>query len=262
MNCQAVQNKILALPDPREVPEPLRAHVAGCGACQAWARQAARLEGLLEHLPVPPAPAGKKAALVEELSRPAEPVRPAARPFYRRNAALVGGLAAALLVAVAGWRMFGGKNDPRPEVATPGTPEHPLLKKLVQRDVAMAKADTPAKRLQALGGLADDLSAEARGLALVASPQELNDFVIWYGKAKDGLVAQADRLTNKTAFAMTPAERKAQFAALAEKLGETAAAVDRSAGQASPEAKRALQKIADAARDGQTKLTALANTGV
>ena len=46
MNCQAVQNKIIDLPDPRQLPPALLAHVVGCAACQTWARQAARLNVL------------------------------------------------------------------------------------------------------------------------------------------------------------------------------------------------------------------------
>ena len=37
MNCQAIQNRILALPDPRHIPEPLREHVLACAVCLAWA---------------------------------------------------------------------------------------------------------------------------------------------------------------------------------------------------------------------------------
>ena len=160
MNCQAVQNKILALPDPRHVPDPLRAHVAGCAACRAWAEQAARLEGLLERLPVPPALAGKKTALVEDLTRrpAAEPLatparREAASPwreFLRRNGTLVGGLAAAILVAFGAWRLY-PKNDPKPELVK-STPEHPLLKKVVQWDVALAKAGAESSISQPRSG--------------------------------------------------------------------------------------------------------------
>jgi len=268
MNCQVVQNKILALPDPRLIPDPLRAHVAGCAACQAWAKQAARLEALLEQLPTPLAPADKKDALIDDLAR-GRPIitRPAATParpsehresrvltFLRRNAALVGGLAAAVLVALGAWALFHG-NGPKPETAQP-LPDDPFLKKVVQRDLAMAKADTPAKRLQVLGGLADDLSAQARALARVASPDELKDLARWYDKVvKDALMKQAENMNRQVA--MTPAEREAQFKSLAEKLGETAAETDKLVGEVPPEAKPALQKIADSARDGQQKLKKL-----
>jgi hypothetical protein len=260
MNCQAVQNKILALPDPRQVPEQLRAHVVGCGACRAWAEHAARTEGLLEQLPVPPAPADKKSALIAELTRGtvvAEPApqREPLRDFLRRNATLVGGLAAALLLAVGWWLSVGGG---RKDVATPqAPPKDPFLEKVVQRDVALANADTPAKKLQALGGLADDLSAEARGLARIASPDELKDIARWYDRVvKDGLVKRAETLTNSVA--MTPAERKAEFEALARRLGTAADEVKKMTGEVSPDAKPALERIADTARDGQKKLTELA----
>ena len=68
MTCQDVQNKILILPDPRRVPEPLREHLDGCPACLAWWKQAAWLERLLEQLPAPPPPADKKSALIDELT--------------------------------------------------------------------------------------------------------------------------------------------------------------------------------------------------
>jgi hypothetical protein len=262
MNCQTVQNKILALPDPRLIPDPLRDHVAGCAACQAWARQAARLEALVEQLPAPAAPAGKKVALVGDLTRPGPAVaRPLAEParsgdsvlhFLRRNAALVGGLAAAVLVALGGWLYW--TRSPKPDMAQP-TPEDPFLKKMVERDVALAKADTPAKRLQVLGGMADDLSAQARGLSRVASADELRDLARWYDKVvKDALVKQAEKLPP---LAMPEAERQAQFKALADKLGDTAADADKMMGDVPPDAKPALQKIADSAREGQKKLMAL-----
>ena len=70
MNCQSFQNRVLTLPDPRQLPEPLVEHSNGCAACAAWWRSAARLEGLLAVLPVPPAPADKKNALLDELAGP------------------------------------------------------------------------------------------------------------------------------------------------------------------------------------------------
>src|SRR5262245_46825700 len=163
MNCQAVQNKILYLPDPRLIPDPLRQHVAGCAACQAWAKQAARLEALLEQLPTPLAPADKKDALIGDLTSPRPIItRPRTAPasgtkpepresrvltFLRRNATVIAGLAAAVLVAVGIWA-FLPKNGPKPETAQ--TPEDPFLKKIVQHDVALAKATKPVERLRIL----------------------------------------------------------------------------------------------------------------
>jgi hypothetical protein len=262
MNCQVVQNKILALPDPRLIPDSLRQHVAGCPACQAWAKQAARLEALLEQLPTPLAPADKKDAMIGDLTSPRPIItRPPATPaprreprespvltFLRRNAAVVGGLAAAVLVAVGVWWLF-PKNGPKPETVMP---EDPFLKRIVQRDLQLAKAATPAERLRALGGLADDLSAQARGLARVAGANELNDLARWYDKAvKDGVVNQVEKLP---VHAMPPEEEQKLRQELAAKLGETAAEVDKLLGEVPPEAKPALQRIADSARDGQKQL--------
>lgn len=263
MTCQTVQNKILALPDPRFIPDPLREHVAGCAACQGWAQQAARLEGLLEQLPAPPASADRKAALVSQLTG-GEPIitRPLARPtaprefhaieFLRRNATLIGGLAAAVLVALGVWALV-PKNGPKPEMAS--MPDDPFLKKMVQRDLALAKADTPSRRLQVLGGMADDLSAQARNLARVASPDELREIADWYDKVvKNAIVKQAEKMQDVT---LPPAEAKSRaetFNALTKQLGDAANETDKLLGSVPPEAKPALQKIVNAARDGQKTL--------
>ena len=265
MNCQVIQNKILALPDPRLVPEPLLAHVAGCAACQEWAKQAARLEGLLEQLPAPPAPADRKTVLVGKLVRgeplTTQPLATPAQPretvlvFLQRNAATVGGLAAAVLLALGVWAFF-PKSGPKPEMAS--IPDDPFLKKMVQRDLALAKADTPAKRLQVLSEMADDLSVQARALARVASPDELRDLARWYDKVvKDAIVKQAENLP---IHAIDQTERQKEFKALADRLGETAAETDKLLGAVPPDAKPALQKIADAARDGQKKLKSTITT--
>lgn len=260
MNCQTVQNAILALPDPRRVPESLRVHVAGCAGCRVWAERVGRLESLLEQLPTPPAPLDKKNALIAELAagpiitRPlASPARKssALREFFQRNGTLLGALAAGLLVAVGGWWAFSGKGNPQ-VAAVEGTPKHPFLDKVVQRDVALAKADGPAKKLQILGGLAEDLSGEARALSRIASPEELQDVARWFDRVvKSGIVKQAEKIPPQ---AMTPTELKAQFTDLANKLNATANEVERAMGEVPPESKPALQRIVDVARDGQKKL--------
>src|SRR5262245_55441701 len=140
MNCQAVQNKILALPDPRRVPDSLREHVVKCDACRVWAEQVGRLESLLERLPVPPPPADKKTAMVAELHREPATTEPAVatrdevgspfRRFLKENSTLVGGLAAAIVVAFAAWWLY-PKNGPKPDMVQ-STPEYPLLKNMTQ----------------------------------------------------------------------------------------------------------------------------------
>ena len=264
MNCQAVQNQILALPDPRELPPALRAHVLGCAACQAWARQAARLEGLLEQLPVPPAPAEKKESLLGELMA-ADPVirpmaTPATRPGYglvaanvlRRNATYVGGLAAAVLVAVGIYSVWPTKTH---TAAPQLVHKHPLLEKLVARDVALARAGTTTKKLEELNGMADDIATDTRGMARLASGAELKQMAGWYEKVViEGMVPQAQKLPTE----MPTAEKTRLLDALAAKLDADAVEAEKVARESPPDAQPALKRMADAAREGKTKLRAAA----
>ncbi len=267
MNCSTVRNAILALPDPRSVPDPLGEHLAACAACRLWAEQVARLETLLERLPVPPPPTDKKSALVASLTgqRPVEslasPLAPSparsSAPWSRfggRYATLVGALAAAVLLAWGAWLFWPGpgpKSD-RTEV----TPEHPFLKAIARRNVALARTESPREKFQTLAGLTEDLSAEAVALARVASPEDLKDIARWFDRVvRDGLIRQAERMPE---HALTAAERHAEFAALARKLADTAARTEGAAVEVAPEARTALERIRDSARFGEKKLTELA----
>lgn len=262
MNCQAVQNKILALPDPRHVTEALRDHLVGCIGCREWARQVARLEGLLTQLPVPPAPADKKDELIEQLTRPEPliihpvtvPVREGYAPrvgrFLQRNASVVGSLAAALLVALGGWWLL-THNGTRPGTPT-ATPKDPFVEKLVQRDIALAKATTAEQKLQVLGGLADDLASQTRTLARVANPNDLQELAGLFEKVvKNGLENQVANLPVHNPAAVK--QKQELCSALARQLGDMAAEAEKMTGEVPPEAKPALQKIADSAREGQKK---------
>jgi hypothetical protein len=263
MNCQAVQNQILALPDPRELSPALREHVLGCAACQAWARKAARLEAILERMPVPVAPGEKKEALLGDLMQ-AEPViqpmaTPATRPsfglvavkFLRRNATYVGGLAAAVLVAVGVYSLWPNRQQPqKPEVVQ----KHPLLDKMVARDVALARADSPAKRLEVLSGMADDLATDTRGMARLASGAELRQMTGWYDKVvKDGMVAQAKELQNRP-HEMTATDRAKLFDSLATKLDADANEAEKLSREAPQDAQPALKRMAETAREGGKSL--------
>jgi hypothetical protein len=264
MNCQSVQNRILALPDPRQVPDNLRAHLDACPDCLRWWNQAARLEALLEQLPAPPAPGEKKEALIDELTAagpvikriPALERRSAPSPLVallRRNWKPLAGLAAGVLVVLGGWWALRPGNNGNMVQATP---PHPLLAKVVQWEVALTKADTPAKRLEGLGGLADTLQLEALNLARVASGDELNDLAGWYEKVvKNGIV---ERAVNMPEHALTRTEREALLSGLANKLAEAGQEVERVAREAPPQSQPALKRIADSARDGQKKLRQLA----
>ena len=274
MNCQAVQNQILALPDPRELPAALRGHVAACADCRAWARQAARLNSLVAQLSVPPAPNGKKEALLGDLMQ-AEPVirpmpAPAARPgygdlaarFLRRNAAYVGGLAAAVLVALGLYSVFGGSGQSQRADDVAKREDHPLLRKIVAGNRALARAETPARKLDELGSLAGTVSDETRGMARIASGAELKEMAGWYESyVKTGMVAQAREIRERP-LGMTEAEKARLLESHAAKLAADAAASEKLVGEAPPDAHAALKKMAEAAREGEKSLRAAARGGI
>jgi hypothetical protein len=257
MNCQSVQNKILSLTDPRRLPESLRSHVDECPACVAWYANAVRLERYLEILPAPPAPADKKSALIDELTADGPVIKSVPKiarrpsPIQWRHVAV---LAASVMVTVGGWWVV--TRPPTKTNEQAAAPKHPLLDKMVQRNKSLSRAETPGKRLEVLGDMADDLHAETRSLARVASPEELNDLARWFDKVvHTGIVRQAGQMAP---HAMTAAEKAALFDQLAGKLFEAGAEAEKVSREAPPASQPALKKIADTARDGQKKLRALA----
>ncbi len=263
MTCDAVRNRILALADPRDVPDALRGHVAGCAACERWWHGVARLEGLLERLPAPPA-AAAKAALLGDLAaarpaarrRPAEVAPEGGSP--RKTGRYLAALAASVAVVGGVWVFTRG---PGQVAIIPTPPKHALLESVVQRDLALARAGTPAEKLAALGGLADDLHAETRDLARVAPADDLKKLALWYDDVvQKGLVRQAERVA-ATPHAMTPADRVALFTGLAARLSDAGAEADRLSNEVPPGATGPLKRMAATARDGQQKLRQLAAGG-
>ena len=262
MNCDAIRTQVLELPDPRRVPDALRAHLAGCPMCRAWAAEAGRLEGLLARLPVPPAPGDLKTALVDELTA-AGPIirrlpvvpRPAGRSLLTRPVLMyAGGLAAAVLVAVGGWLAFrgGGQGD-----TVKAGPRHPLLDKLVQRNVALTKADAPSERLAILGGMADDVAGEARAVARVAEAGELADLSDMFRKAvAGGVVKQAEAVAD--APGLRPEERAAALTAAELKLKMVADDLAQVAEESPPHAQPVLRGIVGTAREGEKQVQGIA----
>lgn len=268
MNCQAVQNQILMLPDPRELSPALREHVRACAACQEWAQHAARLETMLERLPAPPAPEQKKEMMIGELMQ-ADPViypmpKLATQPSYgllavrflRRNVAYAGGLAAAILVAVGVYSWLARPSTVQPEIVK--VEKYPLLEKMVAHDIALTRAKTSVDRLEILNRMADDLSANTRDMARIASGPELKQMAGWYDKTvTTGMMEQANKLPNS----MSMAEKKKLLESYAAKLNANATAAETLAREAPPDAQPALNLIADSARKGEKSLRATAREG-
>lgn len=261
MNCQTIQNHVLALPDPRQLPGNLRDHFDACPVCLGWWKQVVRLECLVEQLPAPPAPGDRKAAFIDDLTAAGPVIRsiplldrcrgrsPLAAVFASSTARYAVALAASVLLALGGWLLV--RPTRGPETAQLPAPKHPLLEKIVQRNLTLSQTKTPAQRLEVLGGLADDLSAEARKLARVANTDELRDLSGWYQKVVDeGILVEA----RKMPLGMNPTEKKALFDRLSARLAETKQEADNVVGSAPPHAQPALKTISDTAREGQAKL--------
>jgi hypothetical protein len=163
------------------------------------------------------------------------------------------GIAAAVVIAVGGWAML------RPG---PGSPSlqaketrDPFLERIVQRDLALAKARTPDQRLDVLGTLADDLSTEARGLSKIANPDELRELAgLFHKVVNDGMVDQVRRLPEHS---ITPAQKKDLYQRLSDKLRDAGRQADDAAKESPPHAQPALKTISESARDGQAKLKAI-----
>jgi hypothetical protein len=267
MNCQAVQNQILALVDPRELPATLRQHVLRCAACQAWAQQAARLESLVAQLPVPPAPGQKKEALLGELF-PAEPlIHPPARltalrrsdsasgpgRFVRRNALYISSLAAAVLLALALYSVSQRPSRNQPEEVA-RSEDYPLLRKIVLGNTALARADSPPRKLEVLAQMAADIAADTRGMARIASGDELKEMATWYEKVvKDGLASQARELRQQP-VGIPEAEKVKLLESYAARLQAEARITEELMNEVPPESQRALRRILEAAREGEKTL--------
>ena len=84
---------------------------------------------------------------------------------------------------------------------------------------------------------------------------EMREVADWFRTAADGVVEQAGRVPPN---ALTPDQKKALFRQLAARLEDAQRAAEQAAKDSPPHAQPALRSIADTARDGQTKLRAIA----
>lgn len=264
--CRQFRRAVLALPDPRFVPSRLRQHAEQCADCRVWAEQAAELESALGQLQVPPS-SGGKARLLAQL-RPAfgtipsslrhSPPRPSRFPGrqWRLRAWLITAGAVVAAAVVVGIYVGGSGSGPQPEVASSGVP-YPFLQQLVAHDVALARANTAAQRLQALSALADTVAQETQALARIASPEELRELVRWYDKVVErGLIQQAE----EWAAQMQTERERQQLLEMAGRLAATAQATENLLDTVPPHAQLVLRQLAQTAREGEHKIKRLSGT--
>ena len=256
MRCDAIQNDILNLPDPRQVSGELREHLDACPACHAWWQGVRKLESLVERLPVPASSASRRSEFLAELQGSAVILdRPLVRTreafFTRRRVYTLAGLAASVAIVLGALSLVRG---PGGSTVQAQTPPHPFLDRVVQRNIAIAKSSTPADRLSALGLLVDDVHQEARDVARVAPVEDLKTLAGWYDKlVREGLVTQAEKLPN-----LDPAAKATLLRDLAGKLGTASEDAERLSAEVPPTAQESIRRMAETARVGQQKLRQLA----
>lgn len=276
MNCEHMQRRLLAGDGLDQPPVEVQSHLAACPACQEWQRQWVHLEEQIPLLPVP-ASAGKDELIQRILAMPplprgadcqsALPLTPRVEvPSWRgivnikdrgfRKLALACGLAAALVMfAIGSW--IGRQGQP---VVRPRKPPaaDPLVAKVMQRDLRLARARTPLQRVEALADLADDLHAEARALAHAVSADDLTAFADWYREVVGmGLVKQAEVL----AKTLPAGERMRVLEPIASRLLRAGNDIEQLAGEVAPAAAEALRTMVAAARDGDSRLRQLIAEG-
>lgn len=233
MNCRTARQHLLTARRVRTRDAELDAHLDACPDCAAVSAAVRLLDDSTVALPVPRPPRSLRAALLAEfdprlappptlppvvprvspsertpmptaaLVLPAEvdPTPPAlVTPFRRRwshRTGLVAGLAASVVGAlVGGTVLYRAARDRGPVAAVVAAgPADPLVAKLVDRNVALATAETPARRLDNLLQLAGHLHAETRAVAQVADGEEMSALAGMYERViRDGVVAQAREL--------------------------------------------------------------------
>ena len=260
MKCETLQNRLLAVADPRRLPDDVRAHVTECQACRVFHAKLVRLEGLLVAVPVPVS-TDAKAALLDQVAAPG-PIITRIPTVPRRDSSAtiralvaktgrwkyVAGLAAGVMLAVCVW-LAGGNRQPA-ATAQAAVP-HQLLKSEVGRIVALRNAEKPGDRALVLADLAADLRGEARALYLAAQDAEMKKLAGLYEKTvSEGVVKQVDGLGPLTPVA----ERAALVRRLDDKLAADEAEATVLAAHAPPQSIEGLTRIAKAARAGREAL--------
>lgn len=259
MTCDAIRDRLLALPDPRRVPADLRTHLAGCPACTAVQAALVGVESAVARLPVPDSSAAKVALLTRLgdsepiiARRPTMPRRPGLADWiagvkWQHAAGVAGGL---LLTVGGGWLLT--RPDPGPKFVA--APRHELLRKEVRHVVELTKAETAADRLAIWADMATDLGAEVNAVCQVAEVPDMVALAGLFHKAvEDGMIGQARLLPP-----IAPPDERAKLTEAARKLADAEEQANRQLAVARPQAKPVLERVSRTARAGRETLDKLA----
>lgn len=268
MNCRSAQNQLLILEEPGRPSAEVQEHLEDCDSCRQWQERLLHVE---RHVPWLPVPASQnRDAMIRQFlegnSRPANgtgadrPVpppilslenarAPLARliPRYRLYAALA--VAAALFLLVFDGLML-LKPDQAATRGKKGPGQDAFLASLLDRNLRLAKARTPRKRLEALVDLADDLQGHARRLIRGAEVEDLQELAQLFEQVVDeGIIRGA---------VVLPADQRPEvLPAAADRLARAGHDAGRLAQEAPDGSAGALRVIAAAAQHGGERLRAL-----
>ncbi len=123
----------------------------------------------------------------------------------------------------------------------------PFLARVLDKNMQLAAESSPAKRLQTLEKLADDLDGETRSLALLARTEDLTALAEMYEKViRNGLLQQAGNMRADEKATMLPD--------MADRFFTASHRADDLTKEVPPAVAVPLKRIAAAARDASNKL--------
>lgn len=265
MNCEAVQNRLLAVSEPRRAGADVRAHLTICAECKAFVARAERLEQLLAKIPVPASTPEAKANLLTDilsgkpatLKFPAPAKRSAFLVFEHVRWTHAIGAAAAVLIAVGVWAGSNGKK-PSEAADTVAGVRHELLQKEVKHFVALSKTKSPIENVTIWTEVAGDLRTEASELYLVAPEEDMKAIGKMFDRAvREGIVQQANQFQTH----LPAGERKRALDSAVSKLKDAEAEADKLSATAPPHSQAVLRNMAKTARDGQKQIQELQAKG-
>jgi len=245
MKCQQVRESLLATSGNRQLPAEAVVHVEGCEVCRRWHDGLRDIDAAVPRLPVPNS--GK--AKIELIERLLSPATASAKPIWSKvrigwpRAVLA--VAAAIVLALGFAGVFNREHPHRASVA-----ENVLLARIMDRNIALASAETVDARVKILADLAGDLDEQTRTLAYTAGGDDLNSLADLFKtviQSDNGLLVRADEL---------PAgDRKSVLEPIEKKLFEISKTADNlSNHNVPPGAIAPLRKIAATARDARAKM--------
>ena len=250
MKCRQALQRMLATSGRRKLSPEVLAHVQGCRRCQRWKSRLGAIDRAIPQLPVPDSQAAKADLIQQILAQPATTVAPPWRVRFgiTWQRSLIAA-AAVVLFALLVSGVFNRERRPKQSAMPPDD----FLAEMVDRNISLATAATPQKRVEELAVLAERLEARTRGVARVAGASDLNDLADLYAlvvKGDKGLVKRAGVVADDLAAA----DKIKLIDPIAERLLQTSQAAERMSGEVPPSAVESLKKIAATAREASQAL--------